>query len=290
MDAPFDLLPEIARRRIEGIEKAFLAVSDVEPLLKKAAMLEKFFGGLERNRLFSFLIEKATPEVEEFLNQWYVRDQEWIDGATRTFMAEAAETRTAAVAQHLCSAFGKKLPADFQLSQNDMAALAERARFAARSTAKTFNSKIPTWIRQVENEYRETHGGSLKGMNRWVYVKRMGGKVHAFNKRQSKLAATTEFNSQWTEETASFWGVAGAGLELEAQILPESASDPAADTPIICASFAGQWFPMDEAVSLSYQHPACVHHPGRTRIKSGTIPSYVPIGVMSYGLANLKNC
>jgi len=111
-----------------------------------------------------------------------------------------------------------------------------------------------------------------------------------FDAWHDEQVAVSEFAVQWTDEVGAFWGMNVGTAEIECQMLPETASDPERDTPILCSSFAGGWFPHDEAIALSYQHPNCPHHPAKSRVKEGTLPLFMGIGFSRYNTENLPDC
>ena len=121
MDAPIESLPPVARERLETIGKRI----HEEP--RDYTLLEKFWLGLPSTFGF-WMLEKGMEEAEEFVIDFFRRDQEWIDNASRILAEEAEKTARAAAEAQLKSAFGKSLPDDFAFSQNQLAAMRIRAR------------------------------------------------------------------------------------------------------------------------------------------------------------------
>ena len=79
------------------------------------------------------------------------------------------EAKKAALEAQLCSSIGKSLPSDFQFSQEEKDSAWNRAYDSVQGQAKTFNEKIPGWIKKARADWVEQHG-SLKGLNRYALL------------------------------------------------------------------------------------------------------------------------
>lgn len=287
MDAPFESLEPNIQARLKAIEKSVAQTSAVEKRLGVANLLEKFYSiGNIIGPLGRLFIERSIKDAEQFAIDFFTRGDDWVNDATKILYKEGLETAKEAIATQLSSAFGKLLPADFDFSQAQKRMIWERARASAESIAQTYNQQLPKWVWDIKERWIIEHG-SLRGLNRWNIISRMGGYHRDFQAWKEPQIMVSEFSAQFKAATEEFWAVNGEGLEIECLMLPESASDPGRDSPVICASFSGQWLPKDEAISLAYQHPNCVHHPAQSRIVGGTIPPFVRVGNYGYSLESL---
>jgi len=287
MDAPFESLAPNIQVRLKSIERSVAKISAVEKKLGVANLLQKFYTGVAAigplNRLF---LRKDIGDAERFAIEFFTRGDDWVDDATKILYREGLETAREAVAAQLSSAFGKAMPDDFIFSQTQRRMVWERARASAKSIAQTYNQQLPKWVGDIKERWIIEHG-SLRGLNRWNIINRMGGYHRDFQQWKESQIMVSEFSAQFKAATEEFWVGNEEGLEIECLILPESASDPGRDSPVICASFSGQWLPKDEAISLAYQHINCIHHPAQSRIVGGTIPPFIRIGNFGYSLESL---
>jgi len=288
LDAPFESLPPVMQRCILSTQENVARLTSAETLLRKAALFEVFYKTLALP-FGKWLVEKDINDATDFAIRWFQRDDAWEKEAAKTLFNDALKTRQEALSQQLCSAFGKALPSGFALSPTERAKAFGRASFAARSIRQTYNARVPTWAEKVKADWVKEHG-SLRGLNRWTMIKRMGTYHADFQRWKDREIAVSETTVSWRDEVGYFWGKNAEGIEVECFMAPSVASDPSRDTPIVCATFAGTWVPVNEAISLAYQHPNCVHHPARSRVVSGTPPSYIEIGGVGYNLASLEDC
>jgi len=285
MDAPFEDLPIVAQKRITAIKTA---LAGSRPTVDKQSLVGEF---LERIRkqfpAFDFAGNPAAMDTWVFVQ--LRKDNSWVMDMADILREEGLETRRSALQAQLCSSIGKSLPDDFQFSQDEKAAAWHRAYDSAKSQAQTFNGKLPGWIQKARADWFKQHG-SMKGLNRYALLALTKKYVVEFDSWHDDLTATTEFAHEWRDETAAFWVMNAGTAKVETQILPETASDPARDTPIICETFAGKWFPHDEAAALAYQHIGCPHHPARSRVVRGSLPPYLGIGISKYNREELQSC
>lgn len=276
MDAPFEDLPIVAQKRITALKAALVANRPPD----KQGLLERFW------KQFPIFVDSAGMDI--WVKEQLRKDAGWIENMADVLYEEGLETRREALQAQLCSSIGKSLPPDFEFSQDEKGTAWSRAYDSALSQAKTFNKKLPTWIAKARADWVKKHG-SLKGLNRYTLLALTKKYVVDFNIWKDEEVAISEFTHEWRDETASFWIINSGTAKVETQILPETASDPTTDSPVICASFAGQWFPHEEAANLAYQHPRCPHHPARSRV-SGSLPLFLGIGFSRYNREELKDC
>ena len=285
MDAPFEDLPPVAQKRIIAL-KAALAGS--RPVVDKQPLIAKFLMRIQKQ--FPGSPFTGNPDA---MDAWVVeqlrKDEAWIADMVSTLYDEGLETRKAALEAQLCSSIGKSLPADFKFSQVEKDSAWNRAYDSVQGQAKTFNGKIPGWIKKARADWVKQHG-SLKGLNRYALLALTKKYIQDFDVWHDDLVSVSEFAYTWRDETAAFWMVNAGSAKVETQILPETASSIDIDTPIFCATFAGKWFPHDEAAALAYQHVNCPHHPAKSRVVEGALPLFLGIGYSRYNREELKDC
>lgn len=284
MDAPFEDLPPVAQKRIIALKTA---LAGSRPTVDKQTLIVKFLESIQKQFPFPFTGDPSA--MDAWVIEQLRKDEAWIADMVNTLYSEGLETRKSALEAQLCSSIGKSLPADFKFSQVEKDAAWNRAYDSVRGQARTFNGKIPGWIKKARADWVEQHG-SLKGLNRYALLALTRKYVDKFHIWKDEEVAVTEFAHEWRDEVGFFWAVNIGKAEMEGLISPSSASDPARDTPIICETFAGQWRPLDEALSLTPQHIACVHFVSRTRVKEGSLPLFLGIGFSRYNRGELKDC
>ena len=285
MDAPFEDLPPVAQKRIIALKAALAGsrpVVDKQPLIAKFLMrIQKQFPGSP------FTGDPAA--MDAWVIEQLRKDAAWAADQADILYEEGLETRRSALEAQLCSSIGKSLPADFKFSQVEKDAAWNRAYDSVQGQAKTFNEKVPSWVQKARADWVKQHG-SLRGLNRYALLALTKRYVDKFHIWKDEEVAVTEFAHEWRDATAAFWIMNVGSAKVETQILPETASDPARDTPIVCETFAGKWFPHDEAANLSWQHIGCPHHPAKSRVVGGALPIFLGIGFSRYNREELKDC
>ena len=285
MDAPFESLEPNIQARLKSIEKSVNTVSAIEKSLGTATLLQKFYIGIANTKIGRLFIERSIKDAEQFAIDFFTRGDDWIDDATKILYGEGMETAREAIAAQLSSAFGKAMPDDFILSQTQKRMIWERARDSAESIAQTYNQQIPGWIKDIKERWIIEHG-SLRGLNRWNIISRMGGYHRDFQQWKEPQIAITEFSHTWAIAMDDFWTTNEEGLELEFLLSPSSASSPEVDSEPLCSLYAGQYLSREE-IGWFPAHIQCIHFCSESRIKSGTIPPFIRIGNFGYSLESL---
>lgn len=283
MDAPFEDLPPVAQKRIIALKTA---LAGSRPTVDKQPLIAKFLMRIQKQ--FPGSPFTGNPDA---MDAWVVeqlrKDATWIADMVSTLYDEGLETRKAALEAQLCSSIGKSLPADFKFSQVEKDAAWNRAYSSVQGQARTFNGKLPGWIKKARADWVEQHG-SLKGLNRYALLALTKKYVVEFDLWKDEQVAVTEFAHEWADSVGAFWAVNIGKAELEALIMPETASER--DTPIFCREFSGQWHPLATAQALVPQHINCVHFIKDVRVKKGVLPLFMGIGFSRYNTENLPDC
>jgi len=285
MEVPIEEMPQPARGRIESLMGTMARRCALEGKMRAIGLLEKFYAGLG-------VTEKQVGdgEIEEWVYEYLERGDGWVEDATLDLFEEAVATHEEAVRAQLCSSIGKDLPEAYELSVTERNEAWNASLESAQSVADTYNRKLRGWIEDAKAEWWEDHDESYVGLNRFTLLGLVRDKVEDYDAWKIPQIAVTEFAREWTVVVGAFWLVNKGSAEIECLMMPGTSSDPGRDTPVICATFAGQWFPYEEAVSLSHQHPNCPHHPGKSRVKSGFLPLFFVIGGVRYAGEDLPSC
>lgn len=286
MEVPLEEMPQPARRCIESLMETMKARCSIEGKVKRAELIAKFFSALP----FPWLMEKQVGSDGDWVYDQLHRGDDWVAETADMLYEEALLTRREALRAQLCSSISKDLPPDYAPSAVEVEETRVMALDSAQSVADTFNMNLKKWIMEVQSEWWEAHGGSFVGLDRLMLLKLVRVKIEHYDAWKVPQIAVTEFAREWTGMVGAFWAVNSGEAEIECLILPETASDPGRDTPIICETFAGQWFPRDEAIALSHQHINCVHHPAQSRVKSGSLPMFFAIGMAKWVADDLPDC
>lgn len=286
MEVPIEQMPQPARGRIESLMKTVAARTSIKKSMETARLIALFYVNIP------FIVDKQVGDgtIEEWVYDRLKRDGVWVEDTAASLFEEAVITWEEATRAQLCSSIGKDVPEGYELSAAEEDEAWGRSLESAQSVADTYNEKLRGWIEAAKAEWWEEHGGSYIGLNRFNLLKLVQAKVEAYDEWKVPQIAVTEFAGEWREAVGSFWVVNKGGAEIECQMLPASASPAERDTPIICETFAGKWFPYEEALSLANQHPNCPHHPGKSRIKSGSLPFNLMIGGVMYETGELPDC
>ena len=166
MDAPFEDLPLVAQKRIIALKTA---IAGSRPTVDKHDLLGRFLEGIRKQfPAFDFAGDPAAMDTWVFVQ--LRKDNSWVMDMADVLNEEGLETRRSALEAQLCSSIGKSLPADFQFSQNEIAAAWHRAYDSVKSQAQTFNKKLPGWIKKARADWFKQHG-SMKGLNRYALLK-----------------------------------------------------------------------------------------------------------------------
>jgi len=228
-------------------------------------------------------------DMDAWVTEQLRKDETWVMDMASILWEEGLETRKEALQAQLCSSIGKSLPEDFDFSQDEKGNAWAMAYDSALSQAETFNAQLPKWIVKARADWVKEHG-SLQGLNRYILLKLVKRYVEHFDGWHNETVAITEYVHQWSDEVGAFWMINAGETEVECQILPETYSDPARDSEVVCATFAGQWFSYEEATALAWQHPNCPHHPAKSRIKEGSLPLFLAIGFSKHNREELPDC
>lgn len=167
---------------------------------------------------------------------------------------------------------------DYDLNPATLKWVDNRARYSAKSVCSTYNEKLPGMIEDVEREWADAHGGSLKGLNQKTASKLLRMKEKEYFEWKNGQVANTEFGFFWNAATNEF--IRKNGLTALVHVMPEHASDPKRDTEPVCAEFAGKWLMMDDPIVKALPvHVACVHFisPDELQVE-GALPDKLWVG------------
>lgn len=284
MEVPIEEMPQPARGRIESLMKTMTARSSIAAKMEAIDLLEKFYAHFP-------MAEKQVGDgaIEGWVYDRLKRDDDWVEDTALSLFEEAVATHEEAIRAQLCSSIGKDVPDAYEMTVTERDEVYNAALESAQSIADTYNGRLKGWIEEAKAEWFESHGDSYIGLTRFTLLKLVREKIETFDSWKIPEIAATEFSTQWSIAALGFWVVNKGDAELEYHLAPSTASDPGKDTVPICMGYANQWLSQGDA-EMFPAHVNCVHFIDRTRVKSGSLPTFFLIGGIMYEKDSLPDC
>lgn len=284
MEVPIEEMPQPARGRIESLMKTMGLCCSIEHKIEVIELLEKFYAHFP-------MAEKQVGDgaIEDWVYSRLERGDDWVEETALSLFEEAVATHEEALRAQLCSSIGKDVPEAYEISVTERDETYNAALESAQSVADTYNGKLRGWIEDAKAQWWLDHGESYIGLNRFNLLKLVRERIESYDEWKVPQIAATEFSTQWSIAALGFWVVNKGDAELEYHLAPSTASDPARDTVPICMGYANRWLNQSDA-EIFPAHVNCVHYVDRTRVKSGSLPTYFVIGGVRYATGDLPDC